>query len=89
MANSAKPEPNAASIHLDDWMKDRPKVFDASLPMNLKHKENIRIESANTASRETTWRYKADPDHYPHLGAPIKPLYAYTDEERTILLHDT
>uniref|UniRef100_D8Q1N4 Uncharacterized protein n=1 Tax=Schizophyllum commune (strain H4-8 / FGSC 9210) TaxID=578458 RepID=D8Q1N4_SCHCM len=88
MASTVKTEPNAASIDLGDWMKDRPKVFDASLPMNLKHKENIGIESANTASRETTWRYKADPNHYPHLGAPIKPLYAYTDEERTILLHD-
>ncbi|KAL1747863.1 hypothetical protein HDZ31DRAFT_30950 [Schizophyllum fasciatum] len=75
-------------LDLDDWMKDPHPIEDASLPLRLKHKLNLEIEASNDASREITWRYKADPLHYPHLGAPIKPLYAYTLEECEILLHD-
>ncbi|KAL1726204.1 hypothetical protein EV714DRAFT_276755 [Schizophyllum commune] len=71
-----------------DWTKDRPQITETSLPVDLKHKQNLKIEALNTASRETTWRHKVDPTRYHHLGAPITPLYAYSDEERTVLLHD-
>ncbi|KAL1678947.1 hypothetical protein EV122DRAFT_277754 [Schizophyllum commune] len=87
MPSDVKTEP-VAEPKRDDWTKDRPQITDPSSPVDLKHKQNLKIEALNTANRETTWRNKVDPTRYPHLGAPIMPLYAYTDEERTILLHD-
>ncbi|KAL1678948.1 hypothetical protein EV122DRAFT_277755 [Schizophyllum commune] len=86
MATTVKIEPNLEQ-HLDDWMKERPQIADASMPLDFKHKVNLAIEAANLLSRETTWRCLNEPSH-PLVGAPIQPLYAYTDEERTTLLHD-
>lgn len=72
----------------DEWTKDKPQIVDPCMPISLKHKMNIDIETANIDSRETTWLCINQPAKHPHLGARIRPLYAYTETEKKTLLHD-
>ncbi|KAL1690403.1 hypothetical protein GGG16DRAFT_19441, partial [Schizophyllum commune] len=58
------------------------------MPLTFRHADNIAIEKHNDISIRQTLHYEAQVVN-DDVGAPLKPLFAYTEDEITFLLDDT
>ena len=58
------------------------------MPLTFRHADNLAIEKHNDISIRQTLHYEAQVVN-DDVGAPLKPLFAYTEDEITFLLDDT
>lgn len=89
LPNSGVPGPAVPdTFPFAEWAAAKAPIQDFTIDFLLRNELNLDIEKENLASRRQTQKCRADRANNPDVGPAIKPLYAYSEDEVSLIYHN-